>query len=283
VDAPNGLGLASTKSGGRAFRSEESGPDDEEALLAGQDKPPHKVAERAIAIAGRSLLVIGAVLLGVYVVARIHAAVMSRAALREFAQAEQQESAPGDATGAPAGSQAKVDFSLWSMKRITAYEESLTQHFARPLAVLEIPKIGLEVPVFDGTDDLTLNRGVGRIIGTARFGKGGNVGIAGHRDGFFRGLKDVVVGDRIELKTPPRTESYKVDDIRIVTPTDVQVLEDRGVASLTLVTCYPFYFIGNAPQRYIVRAAALDEAVDRKASVTPNAAVGKIKNQERKP
>jgi sortase A len=265
------------------FTARSQGPNDQEALLAGQDKPPRKVAERAMAIAGRLLLVIGAVLVGVYVVARIHAAVMSRAALREFAQAEQQESAGVDATGAPGAGKQKVDFSLWSMKRITAYEESLKQQFAHPLAVLEIPKIGLEVPVFDGTDDLTLNRGVGRIIGTARFGKGGNVGIAGHRDGFFRGLKEVVVGDQIELRTPPRIESYKVDDIRIVTPTDVQVLEDRGVASLTLVTCYPFYFIGNAPQRYIVRAVALDEAVGRKASVPPNAAVGKIKNQERRP
>jgi sortase A len=200
------------------------------------------------------LVVVGAILLGVYVAARIHAAVLSRVALREFAQAEQREPAPGEAAGAPAGSQSKVDFSLWSMKRITAYEESLKQQFGPPLAVLGIPKIGVEVPVFDGTGDLTLNRGVGRIVGSGRVGQGGNVGIAGHRDGFFRGLKDVVVGDRIELRTPRRTEIYRVDQIRIVQPTEVDVLKDWGVATLTLVTCYPFYFIGNAPQRYIVRA-----------------------------
>jgi sortase A len=246
--------------------------------VAGQDKAPHKVAERAMAIAGRSLLALGAVMVGVYVVARIHAAVMSRAALREFAQAEQRQTAPGNAAGAPSTGQQKVDFSLWSMKRITAYEESLKQQFAPPVAVLEIPKIGVEVPVFDGTDDLTLNRGVGRIIGSGRVGQGGNIGIAGHRDGFFRGLKDVVVGDQIDLRTPRQTETYHVDEIRIVQPTDVDVLNDRGVPTVTLVTCYPFYFIGNAPQRYIVRAAASDEAVDRKASVPPNAAVGKIKN-----
>jgi len=137
--------------------------------------------------------------------------------------------------------------------------------------------------VFDGTDDLTLNRGVGRIAGTARPGQGGNLGIAGHRDGFFRGLKDVGAGDQIELKIPGRTEVYQVDDVQIVKPTDVQVLEDRGVPTLTLVTCYPFYFIGNAPQRYIVRARATDEGFSRKASVPPNAAVGKLKNQEKTP
>jgi sortase A len=150
-----------------------------------------------------------------------------------------------------------------------------------PLAVLDIPKIGLEVPVFDGTDDLTLNRGVGRIIGTSRPGQGGNVGIAGHRDGFFRGLKDVEVGDKIELQTPTRTENYKVDEIRIVKPTDVQVLENRNVPALTLVTYYPFYYIGNAPQRYIVRVSLLEEEPTSKASAQPNSALAKIENQEK--
>ena len=85
--------------------------------------------------------------------------------------------------------------------------------------------------MFDGTDDVTLNRGVGRITGTARPGQGGNVGIAGHQDGFFRGLKDVVVGDRIELQTPTRTETYQVDQIQIVKPTDVQVLGMKYTAT----------------------------------------------------
>jgi sortase A len=254
--------------------------------LSARDKPEPKKAEVAMTIAGRLLVVIGAVLLGVYVVARIHAAVMSRAALREFSQAEQaQQKDPPTSTAAeaPLGVKHKVDFSLWSMKRITAYEDSLSQRFARPLAVLEIPKIGVEVPVFDGTDDLTLNRGVGRIIGTARVGRGGNVGIAGHRDGFFRGLKDVLVGDRMELRMPQRTEAYQVDQIRIVSPSDVDVLKDRGVPTLTLVTCYPFYFIGNAPQRFIVRATASGEGLNGTASDSPQAAIGKIKKEEKTP
>jgi len=251
--------------------------------LAVQDKPAQQVAERAIGIVARFLLVMGVVLIGVYVVARIHAEVMSRAALHQFSEAERKDPSPSNAPGAPPGAKHNIDFSLWSMKRMTAYEESLAKQFAPPLAVLEIPKIGLEVPVFDGTDDLTLNRGVGRIAGTARPGQGGNIGIAGHRDGFFRGLKDVVVGDRMELRTPARTETYKVDEIRIVKPTDVQVLADRGVPTLTLVTCYPFYFIGNAPQRYIVRATAPDDSLNRKASIQAGSMLAKIKNKEKTP
>ncbi|HXJ92717.1 MAG TPA: class D sortase [Terriglobia bacterium] len=254
--------------------------------MSGEDKPERKTAEGAMGIAGRLLLLMGAVLIAAYVVARIHAEVMSRAALREFSQAEQaQQKEPPASTAleAPLSAKQNVDFSLWSMKRITAYEDSLSQHFAPPLAVLEIPKIGVEVPVFDGTDDLTLNRGVGRIIGSGRLGQGGNVGIAGHRDGFFRGLKDVVVGDQIELRTPHRTETYRVDQIRIVAPTDVDVLKDRGIPTLTLVTCYPFYFIGNAPQRYIVRATASGEGLNGSASDPPQAAIGKIKKEEKTP
>jgi len=252
-----------------------------EETIKPSTQPVQKAAERVIGIVRRFLLVMGVLLIGVYVAARIHAEVASRLALRQFSKAEQKDPAPNNAPGAAPGTKHNIDFSLWSMKRITAYEESLSKQFAAPLAVLEIPKISLEVPVFDGTDDVTLNRGVGRITGTARPGYGGNVGIAGHRDGFFRGLKDVVVGDRIELKTPARTETYRVDQIRIVKPTDVQVLEDRSIPSLTLVTCYPFYFIGNAPQRYIVRATTADDSFNRKASIQPNAALGKIKNQEK--
>jgi sortase A len=145
--------------------------------------------------------------------------------------------------------------------------------------VLEIPKLGLEVPVFNGTDDLTLNRGVGRDCCAPS--ERGNVGIAGHRDGFFRGLKDIATGDRIELQTQKRTETYRVSEIRITDPTDVRVLEEQGVPALTLVTCYPFYFIGNAPQRYIVRAVLSNETLDGKAEATPNLASGRPHNQEK--
>jgi sortase A len=148
-----------------------------------------------------------------------------------------------------------VDFSLWAGKRVTAYKQTLATHMGAPVAVLSIPRLRLDVPVFEGTDELTLNRGAGRIVGTARPGERGNIGIAAHRDGFFRGLKDVRPGDRIELAQLRRKFAYTVDNISVVDPGDVTALYARPQPSLTLVTCYPFYFIGDAPQRYIVRAS----------------------------
>jgi sortase A len=102
---------------------------------------------------------------------------------------------------------------------------------------------------------LILNRGVGRIPGTSFPGHDGNIGIAGHRDGFFRTLKDIRTGDSIELVTVSGTDIYIVDRIRITGPADVSVLLPRPKPSLTLVTCYPFYFVGPAPNRYIVEAS----------------------------
>ena len=120
------------------------------------------------------------------------------------------------------------------------------------MAILRIPKLGVEVAVFDGTDELVLNRGVGRIIGSTRVGESGNIGIAGHRDGFFRVLKDIALGDLMTLSSPSATTTYSVDQIEIVTPDDVSVLAPRAGPSVTLVTCYPFYYSGDAPQRFIV-------------------------------
>lgn len=194
------------------------------------------------------LLGAGLVLLGIYAAGRIHGRVGRDAALRQF-EAVRDGSAPSAI--APS---TDVDDSLWSRKRVAAYRASLEKSFPPPLAVLRVPRIGLEVPVLDGTDDLTLNRAVGRIAGTARPGEPGNLGIAGHRDGFFRGLKDIGPGDAISLETLSGPEDYVVESIRIVTPTDVWVLDPTPAAVLTLVTCYPFYFVGDAPQRYVVRA-----------------------------
>ena len=126
-----------------------------------------------------------------------------------------------------------------------------------PLAVLKIPSIELEVPLLPGTDDLTLDRGVGHIEGTAVPGSQGNIGIAGHRDAFFRGLKDIHTGDVIELISQRRTDVYVVDEILIFSPEDSWVLSDRLKPSATLVTCYPFYFARSAPLRYIVRASVI--------------------------
>ena len=155
---------------------------------------------------------------------------------------------------------ASPDTSDWAETRIEHYQASLTQPTGLPEALLRIPTIELEVPVITGTDELTLNRAVGRIPGTARVEAVGNLGIAGHRDGFFRGLKDVGPGDQIELVTLDGTRLYEISDIWIVDPDDVSVLAPTVAPSLTLVTCYPFYFVGNAPQRYIVRAVLAEAA-----------------------
>lgn len=155
---------------------------------------------------------------------------------------------------------AQPDTSDWSPARIEHYQASLEQHEGLPEALLRIPSIDLEVPVITGTDELTLNRAVGRIPGTARIPDSGNLGIAGHRDGFFRGLKDVGPGDLIELVTLDGTRSYQISKIWITDPSDVSVLAPTDNASLTLVTCYPFYFVGHAPERYIVRAVLSGEA-----------------------
>jgi len=147
-----------------------------------------------------------------------------------------------------------VDQSLWSTVRINAWRNVSGEPAPPPVAMLRIPKIHLEVPVLPGTDDRTLDHGVGLIEDTAEPGMVGNSGIAGHRDGFFRGLKDVVQGDTIRLDTLHGSFVYRVERTWIVKPEDVSVLEPTPVPAITLVTCYPFYFQGSAPMRFIVRA-----------------------------
>ncbi|HSZ63016.1 MAG TPA: class D sortase [Terriglobales bacterium] len=203
------------------------------------------------------LFICGWLLIGIYLAAYIHGKVMSRVELNRFENL-QAEKRVETAETLPLEARLKFDFGLWSKKRIAQYEESLTQHFDPPLAVLRVSKVHLEVPVFEGTDDLTLNRGVGHIVGTVGPGEKGNTAIAGHRDGFFRVLKDLGPGDVIELLTPGRIDRYTVDKILIVRPDNVSVLQPRATRSLTLVTCYPFYVIGSAPQRFIVQASSSD-------------------------
>jgi sortase A len=207
------------------------------------------------------LLGLGALLIVTYLGVQLHRTVSSRAAVRTFHALRNATPARVDriSAGISIPLPQDVDFSLWSEKRIFEYQLSLAEHSAAPLGLLRIDKIDVEVPVFDGTDALTLNRGVGRIVGTAKPGQRGNIGIAGHRDGFFRGLKDIGPGDVIDLMTPTQKWRYAVDRVQTVFPEDVSVLADRGVPALTLVTCYPFYFIGDAPQRRIFQCSLKEE------------------------
>jgi sortase A len=223
----------------------------------------------------RLLWALGILLLAVWGIAKLHAYFGSRHDLARFEEARKAAAAaaaakpapPPPAAPAPAPPASSLppapvptlrearppDYALWSKERVKAYEESLAQGASLPLGILRIPKIGLEVAVLDGTDDLTLNRGVGHIEDTAKPGETGNVGIAGHRDGFFRGLKDIAKGDTMEIETLAGTDTYRITGIWIVKPEDVQVLDPTPEPSVTLVACYPFYFVGHAPQRYIVR------------------------------
>ncbi|MEE4271412.1 MAG: class D sortase [Thermoanaerobaculales bacterium] len=191
-----------------------------------------------------ALIATGVVLLGYWAGMRLHGWVGGSSAVASFEQVRDRN----------LPLELPVDTTLWAEDRIAEFEESLDHDFEPPLAVLRIAKIDLEVAVLAGTSELALNRGVGHIDGTPLPGEAGNVGIAGHRDGYFRGLKDIAVGDEIEVETLTGIERFAITDLTIVEPTDVWVLEPTEIPSITLVTCYPFYFVGSAPQRFIVRA-----------------------------
>jgi sortase A len=205
-------------------------------------------SQRISLLAKSIFLGVGLVLAVATVDAQTQGEVGRKASVRRSDKARSQ-AAPVALTSPPA-----VDDHLWSEKRVRAYRESLGCEFPAPLAVLRIPRAGIEVPVLPGTDEATLNHAVAWIEGTAGPGEAGNVGIAGHRDGFFRGLKDVAGGDAVTIVTLEGVQEYVVEDIRIVGPNDISVLAATSAPTLTLVTCYPFYFVGEAPQRYIVKA-----------------------------
>jgi len=207
--------------------------------------------------AEHGLLTAGLILLVIVGGAMIHRAVYSRLALAEFDRDQAILLKRASRSGAATPVDENVDFSLWSEKRIRGYRASLSIKKDAPMAVLSIEKLKVRVPVFEGTGELVLNRGIGWIAGTARPGavdNSSNIGMAGHRDGFFRGFKDIAIGDSVELTTPGVVSRYVVNNIEIVNPDNVGVLRPRGEPSLTLVTCYPFYFVGDAPQRFIVHA-----------------------------
>lgn len=200
-----------------------------------------------------AFLVLGMLSGGIYPASRIDSYLASHSALERFEASE--PSVPVETRNDEAGVPVfEPDFLGWSDGRVKAYMRPAAQQSSLPLAVLEIPKIHLKVPVFDGTDGLTLNHAVGHIAGTARPGEQGNIGIAGHRDGFFRALKEIAPGDRINLKTRGATDRYIVDHIQIVSPRDVGVLKPQERPAITLVTCYPFQFLGSAPKRFVVTA-----------------------------
>ena len=190
----------------------------------------------------------GLLLIAIYLVPTVYGTAMAHLALAQFR-------ASGHANR------------LWDSARIRAYQRSLAVSFPAPEAILRVPKAAIEVPILEGTDDLTLNRGVGHIPGTALTGNSGNIAITGHRDGFFRGLKDITAGDTIEVVRHNQTDKYLVRKIKIVLPSDTSVLNQTDDSTLTLITCYPFYYVGSAPQRYIVQASLITPNSNDKQSL----------------
>ena len=223
----------------------------------------------------RLTLIIGCIFLVIFVLARVSGALTSRIALYAFDT--ENKSAPETQNSGITPSGIPVDFSLWSAKRIREFKANLP--FLQTIAVLNIPRLKLAAPIFQGTDDLTLNQGLGRIIGTAELGQDGNTGIAGHRDGFFRPLKDIARGDSIEIALPGEKDLYVVDQTEIVEPDDVSVLQPRSEPGITLVTCYPFYFVGDAPHRFIVKASLRRRTILEK-SPNPGAFISHIQKEQ---
>jgi sortase A len=127
------------------------------------------------------------------------------------------------------------------------------------LGRLEVARLGLSTIVLEGDDAHALKLGIGHIPGTPFPWTDGNSALAGHRDTFLRALRGIREGDRVELETPKATYHYVVDFIQVVSPDDVSVLAPASAPALTLVTCYPFSFVGNAPKRFVVRALRVDK------------------------
>ena len=126
------------------------------------------------------------------------------------------------------------------------------------LGRLTIPRLNLSVMVFEGDDAAVLKQGGGHIPGTSLPDEIGNFGIAAHRDTYFRPLRSILPNDLIEFMTPKGVSRYTVTDTAIVRPSDIQVLSKTPDRNLTLVTCYPFYYFGSAPKRWIVHAKLIE-------------------------
>lgn len=213
----------------------------------------------------RALIALGVVFLAIYAFFRIHAwffqaydswsfdqSIKSRS---QRIESPEFESHAGSQTQTQTGGpEEAADYEGWAPTRILAHERSLARPPRTIIGRLLIPALDMNVMVLEGTDRWTLNRAVGHIEGTALPGTSGNVGISAHRDGFFRDLGKISRGDEISLVTTEKTFTYQVESTQIVNPSETHVLEPSGKPVLTLVTCYPFYFVGEAPQRFVVQA-----------------------------
>lgn len=197
---------------------------------------------------------IGLALIVVYFSSTLRFESERRQGIELFAQAQAQAAAYPANPASPATTRPGQSFEPHE----TSIAPETVDPDALPVALLRMPGVNLEVPVFADISERNLSRGAGWIPGTARPNDGGNMAIAAHRDQYFRALKDVAVGDLLELESLSGPQSYRVTSLTIVEPEDLWPLDPADVATVTLVTCYPFYFVGGAPQRYIVQAVSTD-------------------------
>lgn len=202
----------------------------------------------------------GTVLAGFFVVQLAQGEVERQGGIAQFEQLAAKSATP-DAADESVTDQndlsalAEPDTTLWAPGRVADYHASLDAELPPVLGVLEIDSIGLKVPVYSTNTELVMDRGAGVIDGMAYPHEGGNIGISGHRDGYFRALKDIQVGDQVLLQTLEGEKRFRIDATQIVEISDISLLKDTRDQSVTLVTCYPFYFVGHAPQRFIVTAS----------------------------
>jgi sortase A len=169
-----------------------------------------------------------------------------QASAADFIKRKAGLSKPDEAPAEPAKPEAKT---------ATTRKPALAQ--GEIVGRIVIPRIGVSAMVQEGVDKKTLSRAVGHVPSTSLPGYGGNVALAAHRDTHFRPVKNLKVGDRIEMETAGATYKYRVEKMWIVSPKDVSVLKPTPGPALTLITCYPFQYVGHAPKRYIVRATQL--------------------------
>ncbi len=184
----------------------------------------------------RTLVILGAVCLGSYLAVQMWSAWQQVVAARELDEMRASFDAARDKFGS---------------RRPSAPHASVVGR-------IELTRLGVNAVVREGDDERILRTAVGHIPFTALPGEPGNAALAGHRDTFFRGLRDVRNGDRIVVTTPAAVHQYVVRDHRVVEPTDVSVLDSTPGRTLTLVTCYPFTYLGAAPKRFVVRAELIE-------------------------
>jgi sortase A len=203
----------------------------------------------------------GVLLSGFFLVQLAQGEVQRQSGIAEFerlAQADTDMPSPAQAASDNPDFEGMVgdpDTSLWAPGRIDDYKASLSAALPPVMGVLELPSVQLKVPVYQTASDLVMDRGAGIIDGMSYPHEPGNIGISGHRDGYFRVLKDIQIGDPVILQTMEGPKRFRIEDTTIVEISDKRLLQDTSEQTVTLVTCYPFYFVGHAPKRFIVTAS----------------------------